>query len=210
MNARDDYPGLLALSEMFSDRAGGQQAQQALAEIDRLREERGALLARRDEVMRESGRIVETLVRQIDRVRELCDGSYGYAYTVTLIKDVIDGTGSSGLGQDEPGGAVEAERRQDQPEPCNTAAPTSSYMIRRAWGGGAGPFESESAALPYMNAGDEIVVYNEHGNVIDYGPQFDEGDGDTPKCPGCLLKAYKDDPETTTRRGRRWHWSCVP
>lgn len=66
MTSRDDYPGLLALSEMLPDRTGGQQARAALDEIDRLRrdgetlrtayqrdlqglrDERDALLARRD------------------------------------------------------------------------------------------------------------------------------------------------------------------
>jgi hypothetical protein len=34
------------------------------------------------------------------------------------------GTRSSGVAQAGPGGAVEAERRQDQAEPCNSAPPT--------------------------------------------------------------------------------------
>jgi hypothetical protein len=37
VSARDDYPALSALSELLPDRAGGEQAQEALDEIDRLR-----------------------------------------------------------------------------------------------------------------------------------------------------------------------------
>ena len=48
------------------------------------------------------------------------------------------------------------------------------YVIQRASGELVGPFFTRSAAEHYVAAGDEVVFVNEHGNVIDYGPQFDE------------------------------------
>lgn len=64
----------------------------------------------------------------------------------------------------------------------STHAPTAShgYVIRRASGGAAGPFSTRETAEHYRQPGDEIVVMNEHGNVIDYGPQFSEGTGVLP------------------------------
>ena len=41
-----------------------------------------------------------------------------------LLTAGLDGQ-DSGVAQAGPGGAVEAERRQDQAEPCNTAPPTT-------------------------------------------------------------------------------------
>lgn len=52
--------------------------------------------------------------------------------------------------------------------------PGTGYVIRRASGQLVGPFESSVAAQPYMVDGDDLLAFNEHGNVIDYGPQFGE------------------------------------
>lgn len=48
------------------------------------------------------------------------------------------------------------------------------YVIRRASGKLVGPFSGHDIAAQYVDPDDEIIVVNEHGNVIDYGPQFDE------------------------------------
>lgn len=48
-----------------------------------------------------------------------------------------------------------------------------SYMIRRS-NKEFGPFHTMEDAIEQMNPGDEIVTYTEYGNVVDYGPQFDE------------------------------------
>jgi hypothetical protein len=50
------------------------------------------------------------------------------------------------------------------------------WMIRRPDGALCGPFD-RAAAEHYANPLDEVFAVNEHGNVIDYGPQFDEGEG---------------------------------
>lgn len=73
------------------------------------------------------GEVVSAL-EEIDRLRAERD--------TLAIKDLVGDTQSSGLDQAGPGGAVEAERRQDQPEPCDTAAPTSeahTMSALRAW-----------------------------------------------------------------------------
>ena len=42
-----------------------------------------------------------------------------------------------------------------------------SYCIRRN-GELIGPFATYDDLVPYLKAGDEIVRFNEHGNVIEY------------------------------------------
>ena len=60
--------------------------------------------------------------------------------------------------------------------------PGTGYVIRRAAGDLVGPFESSMAAQEYMVRGDEMLVVNEHGNVIDYGPQFGPDDDTVENC----------------------------
>jgi hypothetical protein len=52
----------------------------------------------------------------------------------------------------------------------------SGYMVRRTGGNLVGPFRTEQDAKGYLQPGDEIVRVNEHGVIIDYGPQFGEED----------------------------------
>lgn len=63
--------------------------------------------------------------------------------------------------------------RHQHPEPPPSGV---GYVVRRASGEMFGPFATNGEAFDYVtDESDEVVRFNEHGNVIDYAPQFDDG-----------------------------------
>lgn len=70
----------------------------------------------------------------------------------------------------------------------------AGWVIRHADGKHVGPFYEQRDAERYAKPSDEIVRVNEHGIVIDYGPQFDEGDvtpDDGDEVPASSLEALR-------------------
>ncbi len=68
----------------------------------------------------------------------------------------------------------------------------------------AAPHGTTAPAYTCVEHADDLAIARVVGWPVSDQPPT------VPKCPGCLLNAYEHDKGTVMRRGRRWHWSCIP